>query len=187
MSASAFLNKMRKGKWYMKAISKRKKMDYISGYTMILPLVLGLGVFYFYPIFKVFYDSFHEVGAFNKTKWVGLENYIQMFHDSTMWHALFNTMRYVLVIVPSVIILSLLLAVFLNMKIKGKSFFRVVYFIPAITMSAAVAMIWRWMFNSDYGIINYILNIFGMGSVQFLSNPQLAWIAICIVSVWSRL
>lgn len=52
-------------------------------------------------------------------------------------------------------------------------------------MSAAVAMIWRWMFNSDYGIINYILNIFGMGSVQFLSNPQLAWIAICIVSVWS--
>lgn len=52
----------------MKAISKRKKMDYISGYTMILPLVLGLGVFYFYPIFKVFYDSFHEVGAFNKTK-----------------------------------------------------------------------------------------------------------------------
>ena len=48
-------------------------MDYISGYTMILPLVLGLGVFYFYPIFKVFYDSFHEVGAFNKTKWVGLE------------------------------------------------------------------------------------------------------------------
>ena len=51
----------------MKAISKRKKMDYISGYTMILPLVLGLGVFYFYPIFKVFYDSFHEFGAFNKT------------------------------------------------------------------------------------------------------------------------
>ena len=182
----------------MKAISKRKKMDYISGYTMILPLVLGLGVFYFYPKTRptlsyasptassnVVPITSNSNGAFNKTKWVGLENYIQMFHDSTMWHALFNTMRYVLVIVPSVIILSLLLAVFLNMKIKGKSFFRVVYFIPAITMSAAVAMIWRWMFNSDYGIINYILNIFGMGSVQFLSNPQLAWIAICIVSVWS--
>ena len=52
-------------------------------------------------------------------------------------------------------------------------------------MSAAVAMIWIWMFNSDYGIINYILNIFGMDSVQFLSNPPLAWIAIFIVSVWS--
>lgn len=90
MSASAFLNKMRKGKWYMKAISKRKKMDYISGYTMILPLVLGLGVFYFLPYFlKCFMTVFMRVGAFNKTKWVGLENYIQMFHDSTMWHALF--------------------------------------------------------------------------------------------------
>lgn len=170
----------------MKKMSKRKKMDYIAGYTMILPLVLGLGVFYFYPIFRVFYDSFHEVGAFNKSKWVGIQNYVTMFQDETMWQALFNTFRYVIVIVPAVIILALILAVFLNMKIKGKAFFRVVYFIPAITMSAAVAMIWRWMFNGDYGLINYILNLFGMESVQFLSNPNLAWISICVVTIWSN-
>lgn len=170
----------------MKNMSKRKKMDYIAGYTMILPLVLGLGVFYFYPIFRVFYDSFHEVGAFNKSKWVGIQNYVTMFQDETMWQALFNTFRYVIVIVPAVIILALILAVFLNMKIKGKAFFRVVYFIPAITMSAAVAMIWRWMFNGDYGLINYILNLFGMESVQFLSNPNLAWISICVVTIWSN-
>lgn len=166
-------------------MSKQKKMDYIAGYTMIFPLVAGLGIFYFYPVFKVFYDSFHEVGAFNKSKWVGLDNYVKMFQDDVMWQSLFNTMRYVIVIVPVVIILSLLLAVFLNMGIKGKAFFRVVYFIPAITMSAAVAMIWRWMFNGDYGIINYILNFFGFQSVQFLSDPSLAWLAICIVTVWS--
>lgn len=170
----------------MKKMSKRKKMDYIAGYTMILPLVLGLGVFYFYPIFRVFYDSFHVVGAFNKSKWVGIQNYVTMFQDETMWQALFNTFRYVIVIVPAVIILALILAVFLNMKIKGKAFFRVVYFIPAITMSAAVAMIWRWMFNGDYGLINYILNLFGMESVQFLSNPNLAWISICVVTIWSN-
>lgn len=170
----------------MKKMSKRKKMDYIAGYTMILPLVLGLGVFYFYPIFRVFYDSFHIVGAFNKSKWVGIQNYVTMFQDETMWQALFNTFRYVIVIVPAVIILALILAVFLNMKIKGKAFFRVVYFIPAITMSAAVAMIWRWMFNGDYGLINYILNLFGMESVQFLSNPNLAWISICVVTIWSN-
>lgn len=170
----------------MKKMSKRKKMDYIAGYTMILPLVLGLGVFYFYPIFRVFYDSFHVVGAFNKSKWVGIQNYVTMFQDETMWQALFNTFRYVIVIVPAVIILALILAVFLNMKIKGKAFFRVVYFIPAITMSAAVAMIWRWMFNGDYGLINYFLNLFGMESVQFLSNPNLAWISICVVTIWSN-
>lgn len=177
---------LEKGGSYMKkTLSKRKRKDYIAGYTMIFPVVAGLGVFYFYPIFKVFYDSFHEVGAFNKSKWVGFGNYVKMFQDEVMWQALFNTMRYVVVIVPAIIILALILAVFLNQGIKGKAFFRVVYFIPAITMSAAVAMIWRWMFNGDYGIINYILNLMGFESVQFLSNPSLAWIAICIVTIWS--
>ena len=100
MSASAFLNKMRKGKWYMRQSVNGKKMDYISGYTMILPLVLGLWSVLFFTLFlKCFMTVFMRLVLLIKTKWVGLENYIQMFHDSTMWHALFNTMRYVLVIV----------------------------------------------------------------------------------------
>lgn len=170
----------------MKKLNARQRENYFAGYTMIFPLVLGLSVFYFYPIFKVFIDSFFEVGAFNQRKWVGLENYITMFQDEVMWQSLFNTLRYVVVVVPATIMLALVLAVFLNMKIKGRAFFRVVYFIPAITMSAAVAMIWRWMFNGDYGIINYFLNLLGFDSVQFLSNPTLAWIAISVVSIWSN-
>ena len=170
----------------MKKLNVRQRENYFAGYTMIFPLVLGLSVFYFYPIFKVFIDSFFEVGAFNQRKWVGLENYVTMFQDTVMWQSLFNTLRYVVVIVPATIMLALVLAVFLNMEIKGRSFFRVVYFIPAITMSAAVAMIWRWMFNGDYGIINYFLNLLGFDSVQFLSNPKLAWIAISVVSIWSN-
>ena len=170
----------------MKKLNARQRENYFAGYTMIFPLVLGLSVFYFYPIFKVFIDSFFEVGAFNQRKWVGLENYITMFQDEVMWQSLFNTLRYVVVIVPATIMLALVLAVFLNMKIKGRAFFRVVYFIPAITMSAAVAMIWRWMFNGDYGIINYFLNLLGFDSVQFLSNPTLAWMAISVVSIWSN-
>lgn len=164
---------------------KSRKKEYGWGYLMISPLVLGLGIFYFYPVFKVFFDSFHEVGAFNKTKWIGLANYGKMFHDPVMWQALGNTVKYVIIIVPSTIILALLLATFLNMGIKGRSFFRVVYFIPAITMGAAVAMIWRWMYNGDYGIINFILNKLGMESVQFLSDPSTALVSISIVSIWS--
>lgn len=164
---------------------KSRKKEYGWGYLMISPLVLGLGIFYFYPVFKVFFDSFHEVGAFNKTKWIGLANYEKMFQDPVMWQALGNTVKYVIIIVPSTIILALILATFLNMGIKGRSFFRVVYFIPAITMGAAVAMIWRWMYNGDYGIINFILNKLGMESVQFLSDPSTALVAISIVSIWS--
>ena len=166
-----------------KRMEKKRKKRW--GYLMISPLVLGLGVFYFYPVFKVFFDSFHEVGAFNQTKWIGLANYEKMFQDPVMWQALGNTVKYVLIIVPSTIILALILATFLNMGIKGRSFFRVVYFIPAITMGAAVAMIWRWMYNGDYGIINFILNKLGMESVQFLSNPSTALVSISIVSIWS--
>lgn len=164
---------------------KSKAKEYAWGYAMIAPLVLGLGVFYFYPVFKVIFDSFHDVGAFNKRKWVGLANYEKMFQDPVMWQALGNTVKYVVVIVPATIIIALLLASFLNTQIKGRSFFRVVYFIPAITMGAAVAMIWRWIYNEDFGIINYFLRLMGMKPVQFLSDTRTALLAICVVSVWS--
>lgn len=168
-----------------KVKKKSHAKEYAWGYVMIAPLVIGLSVFYFYPVFKVFFDSFHDVGAFNKSKWCGLANYQKMFQDPVMWQALGNTVKYVLIIVPCTIIIALILASFLNMGIKGRSFFRVVYFIPAITMGAAVAMIWRWMYNGDYGIINYILNLFGIESIRFLSNSKTALVSISVVSIWS--
>lgn len=167
------------------SIYKRKKTDIMWGYIMIAPLTIGLGIFYFYPFFKVFFDSFHEVGAFNKTKWIGLANYQKMFTDSVMWQSLGNTVRYVLVIVPATLILSLLLAALLNTGIRGRSVFRVIYFIPAITMGAAVAMIWKWIFNGDFGILNYILGLMGIKPVQWLSNPSLTWFAISVVAIWT--
>ena len=85
-----------------------------------------------------------------------------------MWQSLLNTCKYVIVIVPIMIILALILAALLNTEIKGRSFFRVIYFIPAITMGAAVAMIWNWMYNGDYGIINAILVALGFERQQFL-------------------
>lgn len=102
-----------------------------------------------------------------------------------MWQSLLNTCKYVIVIVPIMIILALILAALLNTEIKGRSFFRVIYFIPAITMGAAVAMIWNWMYNGDYGIINAILVALGFERQQFLTNPDIALYCICVVSIWS--
>ena len=168
----------------MKKTSIKLNKEWLTGYLMIFPVVAGLLVFYIYPIFKVIIDSFYEVGSFNKRLFVGLDNYLTMFNDPKMWSSLFNTFSYVIVIVPGTIIISLILAALLNTKIKGRGFFRVVYFIPAITMGAAVAMIWKWMYNSDYGIINVILNILGFDSVNFLTNPNTALLSICLVSIW---
>lgn len=152
---------------------------------MIAPVTIGLGIFYFYPVLKVILDSFYHVGAFNKRSWCGLENYQKMLKDPVMWQSLGNTCKYVLLIVPAMILIALVLASLLNSGIKGKSFFRVIYFIPAVTMGAAVAMVWSWMYNGNYGIINAILNLFGIPSQQFLSNPDLALPAISVVSIWS--
>ena len=168
----------------MKKTSIKLNIEWLTGYLMIFPVVAGLLVFYIYPIFKVIIDSFYEVGSFNKRSFVGLDNYLTMFNDPKMWSSLFNTFSYVIVIVPGTIIISLILAALLNTKIKGRGFFRVVYFIPAITMGAAVAMIWKWMYNSDHGIINAILNELGFDSVNFLTNPNTALLSICLVSIW---
>lgn len=168
----------------MKKTSIKLNKEWLTGYLMIFPVVAGLLVFYIYPIFKVIIDSFYEVGSFNKRSFVGLDNYLTMFNDPKMWSSLLNTFSYVIVIVPGTIIISLILAALLNTKIKGRGFFRVVYFIPAITMGAAVAMIWKWMYNSDHGIINAILNALGFDSVNFLTNPNTALLSICLVSIW---
>lgn len=168
----------------MKKTSIKLNREWLTGYLMIFPVVAGLLVFYIYPIFKVIIDSFYEVGSFNKRSFVGLDNYLTMFNDPKMWSSLFNTFSYVIVIVPGTIIISLILAALLNTKIKGRGFFRVIYFIPAITMGAAVAMIWKWMYNSDHGIINAILNALGFDSVNFLTNPNTALLSICLVSIW---
>ena len=167
-----------------KRMSRKKRSQMLYGYLMIAPLAVGLGVFYFYPFFKVFYDSFHVVGAFNKTSWAGISNYVTMFKDPVMWSTLWNTFRYVIVIVPFTLVFSILIAALLNTNIKGRSVFRVIYFIPAITMSAAISMIWRWIFNSDFGILNFVLSKFGVPNVQWLSDPHTAWITISIVAVW---
>ncbi len=167
-----------------KRMSRKKRSQMLYGYLMIAPLAVGLGVFYFYPFFKVFYDSFHVVGAFNKTSWAGISNYVTMLKDPVMWSTLWNTFRYVIVIVPFTLVFSILIAALLNTNIKGRSVFRVIYFIPAITMSAAISMIWRWIFNSDFGILNFVLSKFGVPNVQWLSDPHTAWITISIVAVW---
>lgn len=165
-------------------LSKREKSDYITAYLMILPVVLGLSVFYIFPVFKVFFDSFHDVGAFDKRSFAGFKNYIMMVSDTVMWAALLNTFKYVIIVVPGTISISLIIACLLNSDIKGRGFFRVAYFIPAITMGAAVAMVWKWMYNGDYGIINAFLNFFGFNSVKFLTSTKTALFAVAVVSIW---
>ena len=154
---------------------------------MIAPVTIGLIIFYFYPFFRVIRDSFHNIGSFDRDLgFVGLQNYTTMLQDQEMWQTLGNTFKYVFIIVPLSLMLALLIAVLLNAKIRGLSVFRVIYFLPAITMSVAVSMVWRWIFNGDFGIINGILGYFGAPARQWLSDKSTAMLCICVVAIWSN-
>src|SRR5574344_1218359 len=143
-------------------ISHKQKSEIFWGLLMIAPVTIGLMIFYFYPFIRVIRDSFHNIGSFDRDLgFVGLDNYIQMFNDKEMWQTLLNTCEYVVIIGPLSLAFALLIAVLLNTKVKGLSFFRVIYFIPAITMSVAVSMVWKWMFNGDYGILNSLMTLLG--------------------------
>ena len=134
-----------------KKVTSQERNEFIWGWIFIIPTMLGLIILNIIPIFQTIYQSFFKTGDFGRGNiFVGLENYQKMFGDSQVWQALLNTVKYALMEVPVSIIISLVLAVLLNRKMKGRSVYRTIMFLPMVAAPAAVAMVWRWLFNSDF-------------------------------------
>ncbi len=152
------------------------------GWIFIFPTMLGLIVLNIIPMFQTFYQTFFATGDFGKgNKFVGLENYIKLVQDAEVWHALLNTFKYAVIEVPFSIAISLVLAVLLNQHIKGRSVYRTIFFLPMIAAPAAIAMVWRWLYNSQFGLLNHVLHT----DIQWISDPSIAWISIAVIGVWS--
>lgn len=169
---------------HRKKITRRELNAWITGYLFILPLLLGIGVFYLFPFVQNFWFSFNDVNKFNVAKFIGLENYIEMFQDKELWRSFGNTLKYVLITVPVGLFLSMLLAALLNTNIRGKSIYRTIYFLPAVTMSAAVSMVWKWIYNEQYGILNAFLRQFGLPTHGWVTDPRTALYMVMIVGIW---
>ena len=152
-----------------------EKNQLIYGWAFILPTMAGLIVLNIYPIFLTIYQSFCKTGDFGKGNvFVGVENYVKLFSDGAVWQSLLNTFKYAIIEVPFSIAISLVLAVFLNRKIHFRSGYRTIFFLPMIAAPAAVAMVWRWLYNSQFGLLNHI---FGT-KIQWISDPRIAWIVV---------
>lgn len=121
----------------------------------------------------------------SSSKFVGIANFVSLLKDNTFRLGLINTFWYTIVTVPCSIVLSTLLAAALNQKIRGKNLYRTFFFLPVMTMPVAVAMVWKWLFNMDYGLINFFLGLLGVGKIAWLSNEHFILPAIMIVSIWS--
>ncbi len=166
------------------ARTSREKSEFMWGWLFILPTVIGLIVLNIIPIFQTIYQSFFKTGDFGRGNiFVGLENYVKVFGDSEVWQSLINTFKYAIVEVPFSIAIALVLAVLLNRKMKGRSAYRTIIFLPMVAAPAAVAMVWRWLFNSDFGLLNNVFNL----NVKWVSDPKIAVYSIAVIGVWSIL
>lgn len=164
----------------------RTRNECIWGWVFIFPTMLGLVVLNIIPIIQTIYQSFFKTGSFGRGNiFVGLDNYKNMIQDGAVWQSLLNTFKYAAVEVPLSIIIALVLAVMLNRKMRGRTVYRTIYFLPMVVAPAAVAMVWRWLFNSEFGLINKILHTLGIGSVNWLSDPKISVYIVALVGVWS--
>jgi len=168
-----------------KKISKSMLNEWKWGYIMILPTFIGLMALNIIPAIQTLILSFEKAGSFGKSTWVGLDNYKKLFQDPAIIQATYNTFKYTILSVPCIVVLSLIVAVLLNQKIKGTSVYRTIFFLPMVAAPAAIAMIWKWLFNSEYGLINYFLAMIGIAGPNWLSDPNVALISVVIVGVWS--
>lgn len=170
---------------------KRKRINKIvlrntrNGFLFLLPNLIGFLVFTLIPVVAVFMISFTDWNAFGDPNFIGLTNYKAMFTDVNFKTAFINNLKYTLTFVPGTLIIALLFALAINQKIKAKGAFRVIYFLPHITSMVAVSIIWRMLYNANYGPFNSMLRAIGVANPpNWLADPKIALYAIIVMAIW---
>lgn len=150
----------------------------------LLPSLLGFTLFIIYPIFYSLGVSFTNWDLINDKEFIGIGNYTRLLSDPQFWNSLKNTFYFIIGYLPSVMVIGLLIALLLNSKLKMKVLFRGIYFLPVVTSWVAVSLVWKWLFNPKFGLINYFIDMLGMTGPSWLNDPKTAMLAIIITSVW---
>ncbi|MGA4845338.1 carbohydrate ABC transporter permease [Streptomyces sp. G5(2025)] len=156
-----------------------------AAYLFIAPLGLGFAFFYFWPLLQTFYFSFTEFGAFGGHTFIGTDNYVRVVQDVTVWQALGNTLIYSLIGLTALPV-AIVVAALLNRRgLRGVALYRALYFLPFVTLPVAVGLVWNWLYNGDFGLLNELLSRFGVDRHYWVSDPSTAVFAIGTVMVWS--
>jgi multiple sugar transport system permease protein len=164
--------------------SRRQRSNWLYGLAFTSPTLLGWAWLLAYPLVAGLYYSFTSYSIIGRYKWIGINNYLRMLSDQNLLVSLGNTAYFVIFSVPLGILCALLLALLLNLKVKGMSLYRTTFYLPTIVPPVASAVIWSWVFNRQYGILNSILALFGINGPGWLSDPVWAKPALIIMSVW---
>jgi multiple sugar transport system permease protein len=162
----------------------RTRQKYTALAVLLLPSLLGMFTFLMLPIASSFVLSFSSWDLIGEIEWVGLANYAKALGDPAVLGALRNTLTFILGYLPSVVVIARGLALLLNRNLKGRTFFRAVYFVPVVTSWVAVSLIWKWLLNPQYGLVNFALGLVGIKGPGWLFDPAWAMTGIVITSVW---
>lgn len=161
--------------------------EHVVGYLFVAPLILGLLIFTYGPVLAAFFLSFTKGDYISTPKWIGLGNYQALLKEDLFWKSMQNTLYYVVGVVPAGLLLSLLLALAMNQKLRGIVFFRSIFFLPTITSSVAISLMWLWIYNPEFGVLNFLLKQIGIKGPTWLSSSTWAMPAIIIMSIWRGL
>jgi multiple sugar transport system permease protein len=167
-----------------KTRSSLRRREAITGYLFILPAVLGFLLWTAGPMAYSFWMSLHEWDLLTSPEWVGFGNYRDMWDDPLFWKSLRVTFYFLFVSVPLFQLLSFGVALLLNVKVRGISFFRTAYYLPTIVPLVASSVLWAWVFNSEFGLLNALLRKFGISKILWLQDPTWAMPALIVMSLW---
>lgn len=157
-----------------------------QAWLYLLPALIIIGIFHIYPLIKTFTMSL-QTGTITNMEFCGIDNFKFVLQDPNFWQAMRNTAIYGLFVVPLGMIISMFIAINIHEKIKHKNLCETIFFIPYLTSVIAIGVVFRGLFNDEYGFINYILGMFGCGPVHFLSDPNVSLITVIIFGTWSSL
>ena len=156
----------------------------VTGYLFVGPFILGVLFWVLYPALMAAWLSFQDWNLITPSKYVGLKNFQTMFNDKLFWQALKVTSIFTFVSVPLSMILSFFMALLINTKVRGIALFRTIYYLPSIVPAVANAVLWAWILNTDFGLLNAVLNYFGLPKIAWLQETKFALPALILMSLW---
>jgi multiple sugar transport system permease protein len=166
-------------------LTPERRREALAGYLFISPWLIGFVVFFVGPIIASFILSFTSWNIVGEPVWVGLENYQTIFtNDARFIKSVQVTLTYSVLYLPLEVICGIGLAVLMNQKLKGIGLFRTLFYMPSVVPQVAAAMVWLWMLNSRYGVVNTLLNSFGVTGPNWLGNPGYILPSLTIIALW---
>lgn len=169
----------------MSIFSKIKNSDK-AGYVMSLPYIISFLLFMGFPIVFSFILVFHKWNIVTPMEWVGLRNFVRLFHDVQFLKAVTNTLVFISIHIPLQIAVALLLAVLLNQKIKFRALFRATYFLPVVVSGVVITILWQQLYAYETGLLNNILAKFSLDKIPWIVSPGWAMPSIAIMATWKN-